>query len=87
MRILLRYQCTHLASATGIELDVSHIQGTANVIADDLSRGSFKSPVPHDFDAKDRISLSPPQVGNCLPRPTFHPPESKLLWELPQTPT
>ncbi|CAL1142863.1 unnamed protein product [Cladocopium goreaui] len=74
---------TCLASTTGIELDVSHIPGADNVIADDLSRWDFSTPIPHDFQASERIHLSLNQLFRCSPHPTLHPPDSKLLWKLP----
>ena len=43
-----------LATKTGIELDVSHIPGESNVIADDLSRWSFTSEISHGFSADFR---------------------------------
>ena len=42
---------TMLASVTGVELDVSHIPGPDNVIADDLSRWDFVSAIPHVFQS------------------------------------
>ncbi|CAL1147245.1 unnamed protein product [Cladocopium goreaui] len=74
---------TCLASTTGIELDVSHIPGADNVIADDLSRWDFSTPIPHDFQPSERIHLSLNQLFRCSPHPTLHPPDSKLLWKLP----
>ena len=74
---------TCLASTTGIELDVSHIPGADNIIADDLSRWDFSTPVPHDFQTSERIHLSLNQLCRCSPHPTLHPPDSKLLWKLP----
>ena len=74
---------TCLASTTGIELDVSHIPGADNVIADDLSRWDFSTPIPHDFQPGERIQLSLSQLWHCSPYPTLHPPDSKLLWKLP----
>ena len=74
---------TCLASTTGIELDVSHIPGADNIIADDLSRWDFSTPIPHDFQTSERIHLSLNQLCRCSPQPTLHPPDSKLLWKLP----
>lgn len=77
---------TKLASITGVELDVTHIPGKDNVIADDLSRWSMDVPVPHKFQERDRIRLSLHELWNCSPIPTLHPPESKILWTLPSVP-
>jgi len=74
---------TCLASTTGIELDVSHVPGVDSIIADDLSRWDFSTPVPHDFQNSERIHLSLNQLCRCSPHPTLHPPDSKLLWKLP----
>ena len=71
------------ASTTGIELDVSHIPGADNIIADDLSRWDFSTPIPHDFQTSERIHLSLNQLCRCSPQPTLHPPDSKLLLETP----
>ena len=68
---------------TGIELDVSHIPGADNIIADDLSRWDFSDIIPHDFHQSERIHLSLRQLWHCSPSPTLHPPDSKLLWKLP----
>ena len=73
---------TRLASTTGVELDASHIPGAENTIADDLTRWSFDTPVPHEFKEGERIHLSLQQLWHCTPAPTLHPPESKILWEL-----
>ena len=74
---------TCLASTTGIELDVSHMPGADNIIADDLSRWDFSTPIPYDFQPGERIQLSLSQLWHCSPQPTLHPPDSKLLWKLP----
>lgn len=82
---------TCLASTTGIEFDVSQIPGADSVIADDLSRWDFSTPIPHDFQPSERIQLSLSeriqlslsQLWHCSPYPTLHPPDSKLLWKLP----
>ena len=76
---------TCLASTTGIELDVSHIPGADNIIADDLSRWDFSDIIPHKFQLSERIPLSLRQLWHCSPSPTLHPPDSKLLWKLPVT--
>jgi hypothetical protein len=68
---------------TGVELDVSHIPGPTNVIADDLSTWSFEPPVPHEFQNAERIGLSLPQLWKCTLSATLHPPESKILRDLP----
>ena len=77
---------TCLASTTGIELDVGHIPGADNVIADDLSRWDFLDIIPHNFQPSERIHLSLRQLWHCSPSPTLHPPDSKLLWKLPVPP-
>ena len=81
--VSLSRSLTCLASTTGIELEVSHIPGADNIIADDLSRWDFSTPVPHDFQTSERIHLSLNQLCRCSPHPTLHPPDSKLLWKLP----
>jgi hypothetical protein len=54
---------------TGIELDVSHVPGAENIIADDLSRWNFLLPYPMIFNQAKEFN--------------FHLPDSKLLWKLP----
>ena len=75
---------TSIASVTGVELDVSHVAGANNVIADDLSRWSFTDPIPHGFSASDRVRISLPQLWHSNFRPRLFPEGSKILWELPQ---
>lgn len=74
---------TLLATRSCVELDISHIPGKLNVVADDLSRWSFEGPIPHHFQASDRIRMSLPDLWNPSPRCSLHPHGSKILWNLP----
>jgi hypothetical protein len=74
---------TMLASVTGVELDVSHIPGPDNVIADDLSRWDFVSAIPHDFSSHDRIRFSLASLWHPNLSCRLYPATSQLLWSIP----
>ena len=74
---------TMLASVTGVELDVSHIPGPDNVIADDLSRWDFTSAVPHEFSAHDRIRFNLASLWHPKVSCRLYPATSQLLWSIP----
>lgn len=71
-----------LATKTGIELDVSHIPGESNVIADDLSRWSFTSDIPHGFAAESRVRFTLRDLWEPCLRCTKYPSDAHVLWEL-----
>ena len=72
-----------LASKTGVELDVSHIPGADNVIADDLSRWSFDSKIPHGFSLESRIRFSVEDLWQPTLKCRKHVKDAYLLWNLP----
>ena len=73
-----------LATKTGIELDVSHIPGESNFIADDLSRWSFDSEIPHGFQSESRIRFNLRDLWEPCLKCTKYPSDAHLLSELPQ---
>ena len=74
---------TKFASQTGVELDVSHIPGKDNDVADDLSRWDFTGLVPHGFSLADRVRMSVLQLWKPKLKCTLVPSESHLVWNLP----
>ena len=72
-----------LSAVSGMELDVSHIPGAQNVEADDLSRWDQKGPIPHSFQAHERIRINLDQIWFIRQRPTLVPPSAAIPWSLP----
>lgn len=70
---------------TGIEIDVSHIPGHDNYIADDLSRWNPSDTIPHKFLASERIRLSLPDLWVKPKRPSFTPTNLTVPWSLPDS--
>ena len=68
-----------LATKTGIELDVSHIPGESNLIADDLSRWSFDSEIPHGFQPESRIRSNLRDLWAPCLKCTKYPSDAHLL--------
>ena len=64
LSIFLERMCL-LSATLGIEIDVSHIPGSQNVLADDLSRWDQTGPPPHSFQ------LQIASVSRCQPCGTF----------------
>ena len=72
------------ATTTGIHLDVSHISGKSNVLADEISRWSFEGDPPTGVDTSNRVrfSLQDLWLGhNCV---SVHPGHTSLSWRLPK---
>ena len=57
-----------------MDLDISHIAGHDNDIADKLSRWDFESSVPYDSSSTDRVRLSLSSLWPDLMHPSLHPP-------------
>ena len=74
---------TKFASQTCIELDVGHIPGQANIIADDLSRWNLESDIPHGFLQKDRIRFTVADLWRPESHCSLVPSDASLLWSLP----
>ena len=78
-----------LSASSGIELDVSHISGAANEMADTISRWdetSFPTP-PCQLDSTHRIRF-PLEVLWETHRPvSLHPSSAFIPWQLPSIPT
>ena len=69
---------------TGIEIDVSHIPGHDNYIADDLSRWNQSDEIPHSFLASERIRISLSDLWVKPKCPCFTPANLSVPWSLPQ---
>ena len=72
-----------LASRCCMDLDVSHIGGHDNDIADKLSRWDFESPIPYDFSPSDRVRLPISLLWPDTNHPSLHPPSVWIPWSLP----
>ena len=73
-----------LSGATGMEIDVSHIPGSDNIIADDLSRWDGIQQIPHSFTPAERFRLDLHSVWNIRQSPSLVPCEAKIPWTLPR---
>jgi hypothetical protein len=58
-------------------------QSESNVIADDLSRWSFTSDIPHGFAAESRVRFTLRDLWEPCLKCTKYPSDAHLLWELP----
>lgn len=72
-----------LSAMTGMEIDVGHIPGHDNFIADDLSRWSGALPIPHGFVQADRIRCSLSDLWIKPLKPSFIPSDLRVPWSLP----
>lgn len=72
-----------LSALTGMEIDVGHIPGHDNFIADDLSRWNQIDSVPHSFVQADRVRISLPDLWVNPLKPSFIPADLILPWSLP----
>ena len=71
------------ATTTGIHLDVSHISGKANELADAISRWNFNEDPPPGVDIAHRIRFSLGDLWLGFPRPAVFPSHTSLSWSLP----
>ena len=71
------------ATSTGIHLDVSHISGKANVLADAISRWNFHDAPPAEvaLEHRQRMTLRDLWLGRS--RVAVFPSHTSLSWPLP----
>ena len=84
LSIFLERMCL-LSATLGMEIDVSHIPGSQNVLADDLSRWDQTGPPPHSCQLSDRIRIPLPALWNIRRSPTLVPMEASIPWTLPSS--
>ena len=72
-----------LASITGIDLDVSHIAGSRNELADTLSRMTDFSNLPPGIYADHRIRFTLEKLWHTPREPSLHPSTAFISWQLP----
>ena len=72
-----------LISAVHAELDVSHIAGHSNDLADRISLLPLEDPLPPDLQASECIRLPLSEIWFPFHTPTVFPKGSKLAWKLP----
>ena len=82
LSIFLERLCL-LSAMLGMEIDVSHIAGSENILADDLSRWDQIGQPPHNFQLCDRIRIPLPELWNIRRTPTLVPPNASIPWTLP----
>ena len=78
-----------LSSSSGIELDVSHISGAANEMADAISRwdeNSIPSP-PFQLDSKHRVRFPLEALWETSHPVSLHPSSAFIPWQLPSIPS
>ena len=72
-----------LISTVHAELDVSHIAGHSNDLADRISRLPLEDPLPPDLKASERIRLPLSEIWFPFHKPTVFPKGAKVAWKLP----
>jgi len=72
-----------LSSAVHAHLDVSHIPGYANELADMISRMNLEEPLPPILQASDRIRISLDQIWHPTKAVSIFPKGSTVSWPLP----
>ena len=72
-----------LSATTGMEIDVSHIPGAQNIIADDLSRWDQKDQIPHGFSAHESFVIDLHSLWNIRQTPSLAPSHADIPWTLP----
>jgi hypothetical protein len=82
LAIFLERMCL-ISAMLGMEIDVSHIPGSQNILADDLSRWDQSGTPPHDFQLTDRIRISLSDLWNIRRSPTLVPMHANIPWPLP----
>ena len=73
-----------LSGATGMEIDVSHIPGAQNVVADDLSRWDGIQEIPHGFSPHERFTIDLQSIWYVRSSPSLIPKSAEIPWTLPQ---
>ena len=82
LSIFLERLCL-LSAMLGMEIDVNHIAGSDNILADDLSRWDQIGQPPHNFQLSDRIRIPLPDLWNIRRTPTLVPSNASIPWTLP----
>ena len=82
LSIFLEKMCL-LSAMLGMEIDVNHIPGAQNVVADDLSRWDQLPPPPHSFNLQDRIRIPLTELWQIRTSPTLIPTAASIPWTLP----
>ena len=73
-----------LSGATGMEIDVSHIPGAQNVIADDLSRWDGRQSIPHGFSPQERFAIDLSSIWHVRRSPSLIPHNAEIPGTLPE---
>ena len=84
LSIFLERLCL-LSAMLGMEIDVNHIPGSQNTLADDLSRWDQSGDPPHHFKLSDRIRIPLSDLWNIRRSPTLIPAAASIPWNLPTT--
>ena len=82
LALFLERLCVLISSST-VEVDVSHIAGKSNDLADALSRWDQSGNPPCGFKIQDRFDLSLDQIWSSSRRASLHPPTARIPWSLP----
>ena len=82
LSIFLERMCL-LSAMLWMEIDVNHIPGSQNILADDLSRWDQTGSPPHSFHLKDRIRIPLAELWQIRTSPTLIPKEASIPWTLP----
>ena len=72
-----------LSAQTNMEIDVGHIPGHDNVVADQLSRWDDTSPIPCGMVASNRVRMSIHELWTAHQSPILIPPNCHIPWSLP----
>ena len=65
-----------------MEIDVGHVPGHDNQVADDLSHWDESIPIPHSFVQADRVRISLQDLWIHPVKLSFTPPNLDLPWFL-----
>ena len=82
LSIFLEKMCL-LSAMLGMEIDVNHVPGAQNILADDLSRWNQVGPPPHSFQLQDRIRIPLTALWLIRASPTLIPATASIPWTLP----
>ena len=72
-----------LISSSTVEVDVNHIAGKSNDVADALSRWDQQGDPPYGFQTKDRFSISLEQIWAPTPSAQLVPATAWIPWSIP----
>ena len=72
-----------LSVSSGIEIDVNHIPGAQNDLADALSRWNQSDSPPCQFALQDRLRISLSDLWLVRTSPSLHPFGVQIPWSLP----